>query len=48
MMMMNNSEIGHFPFNTFPMLTMSPFFKPNVAFDGMVTMMSQEVEMNAH
>ena len=42
---MNNSENGYFPFNTCPMLAMSP---ANVVFDGMVTMMSQKVKMNAH
>ena len=46
--MMNNSKSGYFRFDTFPTVQMDPFFKPNLVFDGMVTMMLLEVQMNAH
>ena len=40
---MNNSKSGYFRFNTFPTVQMDPFFKPNLVFDGMVTIMLLEV-----
>ena len=45
---MNNSKSGYFRFDTFATVQMDPFLKPNLVFDGMVTMMLLEVQMNAH
>ena len=45
---MNNSKSGYCRFVTFPTLQIDPFFKPNLVFDGMGTMMLLEVQMNAH
>ena len=38
---------GYFRFDTFPTAQMDLFFQ-NLVFDGMVTMMLLEVQMNAH
>ena len=45
---MNNSKSGYFRFDTFPTVQMDPFFNQNLVFDGMVTMMLLEVQINAH
>ena len=44
---MNNSKSGYFQFYTFPSPN-GPIFKSSFVFDGMVTRMPLEVQMNAH
>ena len=43
--MMNNSNNGYFQFDS---ISMVKLLKLNLFFGGMATMMSQEVQMNAH
>ena len=39
---------GYFQFDTFPIVQMDLFVKPNSVFDAMATMMLLELQINAH